>query len=69
MGGELRARVERLPLARAQRLLIENGANLEALDKSKETPIFFAAACGRMDCVELLVDSGADERSSGFSDR
>jgi ankyrin repeat protein len=36
-------------------LLIEVGANLEMKDEDGETPLYFAARNGHVDCVEALL--------------
>jgi ankyrin repeat protein len=42
------------------RVLIEGGADVEALDWSKRTPLHWAAQFGRLDVAELLIRSGAE---------
>jgi ankyrin repeat protein len=47
-------------------LLINHGAIIDALNSNNETPLHYAASCGKPDCVELLVKHGAfiDSRRS-----
>ena len=42
------------------RLLIERGAQIDAIDGSGETPLHYAARNGRIDLCELLVSKGAN---------
>ncbi|KAI2709040.1 hypothetical protein CBS147332_6099 [Penicillium roqueforti] len=51
------------------KLLLEYGANLEALDRSGSTPLGFAAAYGQENVVRLLLDNGAKVESSDISGR
>jgi ankyrin repeat protein len=41
------------------RLLLKNGAALEAKDSEKQTPLFLAAANGRKAVIQLLLEDGA----------
>ena len=41
-------------------LLLNHGANVNAIDKDKQTALMRAAAAGRLDVVRLLIDRGAD---------
>ncbi|KAI8581990.1 hypothetical protein K450DRAFT_230264 [Umbelopsis ramanniana AG] len=41
--------------ARLTKLLIEVGANLEMKDEDGETPLYFAARNGHVDCIEALL--------------
>ena len=43
--------------------LIEHGADLEARDEDKETPIFDAVRHGRPEALELLLEKGARSTS------
>ena len=36
------------------------GANIEAVDRLLEKPLHAAAESGRIDCVQLLLEHGAD---------
>ncbi len=49
----------------AARLLIEHGANVNAVDKNGMTPLLYAASIdyGDSAMVDLLVKSGAKEKS------
>jgi ankyrin repeat protein len=48
------------------RLLIEHGANLDAVDEEyRSTPLGVAARAGRRETLELLLDAGADPNASG----
>jgi ankyrin repeat protein len=42
------------------KLLIEEGANVNARDYSGQTPLHFAAVYGRMASTELLIENGAN---------
>lgn len=43
-------------------LLLKKGANINAVDRSKQwTPLFFAVFMNHRDAVKLLIDNGADE--------
>jgi ankyrin repeat protein len=42
------------------KLLLENGANPNAVDNSKNTPLHKAAGNGPTEVARLLLDSGAD---------
>ncbi len=43
-------------------LLLKKGANINAIDTSKQwTPLFFAVFMNRPDAVKLLIDHGADD--------
>ena len=42
------------------RLLVENGANVNARDENGRTPLFRAADEGHLDIVRLLVENGAE---------
>ena len=41
-------------------LLIERGADINARDASGSTPLYEAAAWGRLEVVDLLLRKGAD---------
>ena len=44
------------------KLLVEKGANINAVDKSKQwTPLFFAYFMGRAEMAEYLLENGADD--------
>ncbi len=45
---------------RAVRLLVEAGANIDALQEMDKTPLHYAAAYQFLDIVEYLVGKGAD---------
>ena len=48
------------------RLLIDHGADLNAVDEEyQSTPLGFAARFGNVEMVELLLDAGADPGLSG----
>jgi ankyrin repeat protein len=55
-----------LPLAAAKgytdvvKLLLERGANIEAMDNHGNTALFSAAALGRTEVVKLLLEKGAE---------
>ena len=40
-------------------LLLERGAELDALDKNAERPLSLACSFGRTNCAALLLDKGA----------
>lgn len=40
-------------------VLIEAGANVDSLDKNKNTALHYAAGYGRKECVSLLLENGA----------
>jgi ankyrin repeat protein len=42
------------------RLLIERGAEVDALDGTEDTPLSWAAACGQLEVAKLLITNGAD---------
>jgi len=42
------------------RLLLEHGANIEAVDEEGTTPLIRAASRGRTHVVNLLLEKGAD---------
>lgn len=42
------------------KLLLERGANVNAVDNYRCTALMCAAASGRVECVKLLLDAGAD---------
>lgn len=42
------------------KLLLESGAEVNALTDDKRTPLFQAAFKGQLSCVELLLKHGAD---------
>lgn len=44
----------------AVKLLLEFGAEVDALDKHDETPLMRAAGHGELECVKLLLAAGAD---------
>jgi len=46
--------------APAMSILIENGANLDAVDSNGDTPMIVAAGLGRFDLVYLMLEAGAD---------
>ena len=46
--------------ARIMRLLIEQGANVKAQDKTRSTPLHMASYTGIPDLVQLLIEHGAD---------
>lgn len=46
--------------------LIENGADLDALDSSKNTPLFWAAKGGHTRIVELMLKAGAKLDIDGY---
>ncbi len=39
---------------------LKNGANVNARDKSNQTPLMLAAFAGKLDVAKLLVDKNAD---------
>ncbi|KAG7588572.1 Ankyrin repeat [Arabidopsis suecica] len=41
------------------KVLLDAGANLHAVDKNNNTPLHYAANCGRKKCVRLLLKKGA----------
>lgn len=41
-------------------ILLQNGADFNQHDSSKNYPIHYAAAYGFQECIELLVQAGAD---------
>ena len=47
------------------KLLIKNGANVDILSDDSSTPLSFAAAQNRLDCVKELIDSGGDVNFGG----
>ena len=47
----------------ATKLLLKNGANLEAEDRNGMNPLLFAAAHGNETIVDLLLEKGADIES------
>lgn len=48
------------PWVRTVKLLLDRGANLEAWDQYRGTPLLSAAALGQTDIVMLLLERGAD---------
>jgi ankyrin repeat protein len=46
------------------KLLLEQGANIHAIHKWKNTPLHSAAVCGRTEVTRLLPDGGADFTST-----
>ena len=42
------------------KLALDQGANLEARDRTGETPLYSAAVAGQSDTVEMLIKRGAD---------
>jgi ankyrin repeat protein len=40
-------------------VLLDAGAEVDALDKNNNTALHYAAGYGREDCVELLLKNGA----------
>ena len=50
------------------RLLIEHGADINRVDDEyRSTPLGYAARCGQVEIVKLLLDCGADRNKSGAS--
>lgn len=43
-------------------LCLQEGANIEAEDKTGRTPLLLAAHSGASECVNLLLERGADAR-------
>ena len=41
-------------------MLLENGANTEALSNDGRTPLHYASCCGYTEIVRILLDRGAD---------
>jgi len=41
-------------------LLLKHGANIDALNKNKESPLMAAARKGRLESISLLIQAGAD---------
>jgi ankyrin repeat protein len=53
---------------RKARLLIEHGADIDAVDEEfRSTPLGIAARWGRRDMAKLLLDCGADPNRSSAS--
>lgn len=48
------------------KLLLDNGADIEAEDNSKKTPLHLAARSSNEPAVRLLLEHGADPMSRGF---
>src|SRR5262249_59989415 len=48
----------------AASLLIKRGAQLESLDSSKRTPLMVAAANGKAEVAQALIDGGANVAAS-----
>ena len=51
-----------VPMAR---LLLDNGAEIDALDRGHDTPLMLAAWRGFRDLVNLLIERGADVQATG----
>ena len=47
-------------IARLVRLLLDYGANVNVYDKSRNTPLHFAASEGHLDVARMLLELGAD---------
>jgi len=50
------------------KFLLDNGANIEALDKWKRAPLHLAAEFGKLEVVKLLLSKGADVNGKGTPD-
>ena len=50
---------------KAASMLIEHGANLEALNSYKQTPLYLAVVEGHVEVVRMLIGHGADVASMG----
>lgn len=44
---------------RCAQVLLEAGAEVDALDKNKNTALHYATGYGRKECVALLLENGA----------
>ena len=42
------------------KLLLEKGANIEAMDKSGKTPLHYASVYGKIESLKLLLEKGAN---------
>jgi len=47
------------------RSLLDRGANINAVDAGKVTPLHYASHFGHHQCVELLLDRGANINAAG----
>lgn len=53
----------------ACKLLLLNGARVNAKNKRQETPFFVAALCGQLDTCKMLISNGADVNARNEEDR
>ncbi len=44
----------------ATRILLQHGANVDALNEDGETPLMLASRLGELECVQLLLEAGAN---------
>ena len=49
--------------------LIDSGANIDALDENKQSPIYETVILGQFDIFKLLIEKGADIYASDFEKR
>jgi len=60
--GSTRAMIETVTknLIQSVKILLDNGANINALDSNENTPLIIAAFNGYVELVQLLLEKGAD---------
>jgi ankyrin repeat protein len=46
--------------------LIDKGAELEAKDNDKLTPLLLSAQNGQLECLKYLIDKGADLKAKDY---
>ena len=51
------------------RLLLEFGADMEAVDRCGRRPLHFAAQHGRLDVARVLLQSGVEKNALDFAGR
>ncbi|RFU27758.1 hypothetical protein B7463_g8575, partial [Scytalidium lignicola] len=54
---------------RLLKLLIQHGANIDAIDANKTSPLIYAAQLGNIECAKYLLDHGADISLADYSER